>query len=676
MKKFFTFVILALVAVSVWGAGPILSESFNYELGDLYGNGGWIKYSTNANGPIQVVNSPLTFTDYQDNAVGYAVKLAGTNNSDQDLWKRMNTNVDPIKTGSVYASFLMKMESAGNYSGGIFFFTLASTGSTKDPGDGGSPSNQGRIFAAPSNNNGKFKLAITKNGGSIVTTSPETQTTELNLNETYLVILKYTWVVGTKNDNVQLWVNPTKAAEPSTATLTYTDANSADFSYGIIGVQLRQAGTSERDAPHVIIDQVRMATNWADLFVQATGGDTPSAPVITTSPNNIEFTNFKAGETNKKTISVTADKLTSDITITKTTDAITLSKTSITLEELAAGSVDVDVTIATTQETSFEDVITFTSGETTKEVNVTATVWEPTKEDVLSFEALLIKSSTKDVIYTYKGTSAKIMTVDEAGKQIVLVDNSEKMVNVLLTDAQWEEINPVAGMKVDKFVFTAELIFGITVRANCTPITLTFKDADYTREVTNLDYGTICVKGVVNPSVLANIDATFYKILYKEGDPEAPTNIVFEEVTELEDCVPYIFKPNSIGTMKFYVTQGSYSEARDQNGLIGTFEQMNITQGMYLIYNNMVCKAGTGCDVAANRAYINMSQVPTKEEGEPKAAPGMNRVSLVNPNGIPGSTTGCKTLNAKANYRKVMMGGNLVIINNDNKINVLGQTIK
>lgn len=670
MRKFFTFVICAVMAASAWGTGPILSESFSYELGALCGNGGWIKYGSNANGPIQLVNNPLTYADYQDNAVGYAAKLAGINNLDEDLWKRMDASVDPITSGSVYASFLMKMEDAG--SGGVFFLTMLTIGTAKEPSETYTTGvcNQPRIFAIPSTT-GKFKLAIVKNSSSFPTA--DGSFVELNLNETYLVVFKYTFVSGTKNDEVQLWINPVKASEPATATLSYPDDGSIDISKGIIGILLRQAGTDTKNAPNVIIDQVRMATNWADLFVQSTGGDTPSTdPIISTSPNNLEFTDFKVGETTKKSISVTAANLTEGITISKTSDAISLSKTSISLDELAAGSVNVDVTIADNQEEDFTDVITLTSGETVKEVTVTATVWEPEMKDIATFAFLLNESSTDGIIYNYIGTSAKIMTVDEASYQIVLRDNSAKTATVILTESQWNEINPVAGMKVSKFTFTA-VLSGVIVKATCTPIKLTFKDADFTREVISLNIGTICINGSVSADALAGVDATFYKILYKEGDPEAPTNIVFEEVDYLEENTPYIFQPNTIGTMKFYTSTAANSIPGNMNGLYGTFEAIDIEPGLYLISNNMICKAGTGCDLAANRAYIKMDEVPVQAQAN--KTPGRRTISLTNPDGY-AAPTGCQNIKANANYRKAMIDGQIVIMNNGNKKNIFGQTIK
>lgn len=684
MKKIFTCIFCALVAISLNATGPILSESFSYNLGNLYGNGGWIKYSTNANEPIQVINNPLTYTGYQDNAVGYAVELAGTNNKDQCLWKQFSA--DPITVGSVYYSFLMNMKSVGSNASGVFFATLVSEGKNNvSPGDGVSvPTTVGyeaRLFAGPSTNTGKFKLAVTKNGASITTSSPATQTMELDLATTYLVVVKYTWVKGTKNDIVQVWVNPNKDAEPATASLTATD-NSADLTYGIIGLELRQGGVvdsyTNRPAPDVIIDQIRMAQNWADLFVQATGGDTPSTdPIISPSPTNLTFENFKVGETNQKTISITAANLTEDITITKTTDAISLSKTSITLDELTAGSVSVEVTINANQEADFTDVITFTSGETVEEVNVTATVWEPAKEDVISFEALLNKTSTTDIIFTYKGTSARIFNVTKDNNQIVLIDNSGKTVTVQLTDALWENIQPSIGMKVKKFVFTAEFI-GTPSKAICTPTILEFKDADYTREVTNLNIGTICFKGIVNPSVLDNIDATFYKILYKQEYEGEVYNIVLEEVTELAENTPYIFQPNSIGTMKFYTTMGSEENAKSANGLIGTFTKIesavdNVLVGKYLIANNMFCKAGEYCSLAANRAYIDIDQVPTEENAAPKV--GMRHINLQNADArqLPTNLNETQTHNS---VRKAIINGQFVILHNNKAFNAIGAEIQ
>ena len=71
------FGILAIVALCGVPAQAerMLTENFEYELGNLYSQGGWLKYGTQAAGPVQVINNALTYPDYQDKAVGKAVHL-------------------------------------------------------------------------------------------------------------------------------------------------------------------------------------------------------------------------------------------------------------------------------------------------------------------------------------------------------------------------------------------------------------------------------------------------------------------------------------------------------------------------------------------------------------------------------------------------------------------------
>lgn len=42
-------------------AETYLSESFDYAVGNLYGNGRWAKYGKKTSSPLQVVDAPLSF---------------------------------------------------------------------------------------------------------------------------------------------------------------------------------------------------------------------------------------------------------------------------------------------------------------------------------------------------------------------------------------------------------------------------------------------------------------------------------------------------------------------------------------------------------------------------------------------------------------------------------------
>ena len=69
MKHFYTFKTMAtwllLLLVSLFALPSELAaqvsfrEDFNYPEGNLYGQGGWVRYGVNAEAPIQVVNKPL-----------------------------------------------------------------------------------------------------------------------------------------------------------------------------------------------------------------------------------------------------------------------------------------------------------------------------------------------------------------------------------------------------------------------------------------------------------------------------------------------------------------------------------------------------------------------------------------------------------------------------------------
>lgn len=677
MKKFFTFVICAVMALPVFSK-VIFKESFEQQGNELsvgttqddlvstdYTNW-YYKQVTGYNGLQVSSDANLTHANYCPETIGKGVLITARGCPEYRQFATINS-------GNIYMSALIKINSFPNSTKDVLLSLCQNKGS-------GTFDNFGRVYAYKTDNG--FQLGIAKYSEA---SGYIHYTEDLILGETYLIVVKYEIKEGTQNDSVTLYINPNSSTEPLTGYGTIPQiktgggseagANSKNDAPSFGAVCINQSANTPRD---MIIDELKVATTWADLGIS--DGDTPVVkPELDVTPSSIDFGKYISGQKYEKTFTVTGENLKEDITIgfKSPLSNISVSPTSIAKDnaDLASG-VTVTITVGEEREHDFSGSISVISGDLEKTVSVKGIEQVITYKDINQFSEFSADTETEDVIFTYKGTSAAISSIDEINQQIILKDVSNKTIAVQLSAAQWEGINPVVGMKIKELVFTAEKIIVPTLRILATPITISFKGPDFTREITNLDYGTICVKGIVQTATLESIDATFYKILYKEGDSDAPTNVVFEEVTELEENTPYIFKPNSTGTWKIYSKNAVSDQPNSENGLIGTFTNMTIEAGMYLIYNNMVCKAGTGCDLAANRAYINMSQVPTKEDGEPKAAPGMNRVSLVNPNGIPGSTTGCKTLNAKANYRKVMIGGNLVIINNDKKINVLGQTVK
>ncbi len=136
----------------------------------------------------------------------------------------------------------------------------------------------------------------------------------------------------------------------------------------------------------------------------------------------------------------------------------------------------------------------------------------------------------------------------------------------------------------------------------------------YVRDITlaegqEVKYGTICLDRTIEAADLAG--ATFYSIAGKKVNAnDVVTSIVLEEETEgLIAGYPYIFAATA-NVVAAYTGDVEATAAEANNGLVGSFEGIGVAEGMYLITNNTVKKCGTGCKIGANRAYINMDDVP------------------------------------------------------------------
>ena len=135
----------------------------------------------------------------------------------------------------------------------------------------------------------------------------------------------------------------------------------------------------------------------------------------------------------------------------------------------------------------------------------------------------------------------------------------------------------------------------------------------YSRATTPERYGTICLpRGAEKANVSG---ATFYSIAGKRLDgEELPSSIVLEEVDDLVAGQPYIFLASE-STLHVVYSGQIAEEAGRNNGLVGSYEECDVSEGMYLLSNNKIVKCGTGCGIDGNRAYINMAEVPEYVEG-------------------------------------------------------------
>lgn len=249
-------------------AERLLTENFEYELGNLYSQGGWLKYGTQAAGPMQVIDNALTYPDYQDKAVGNAVHLTQVA-SGEDLMRAVSETA--ISSGKVYLSALVKVNAVADDQYFLAFIQPTSAGIV----DKKTPPENTRLIASKGSADGKFVFKISRNSATLFES-----TEEFELGKTYLVVMSYEFKEGTKNDVVQLWVNPAVAStEPQpNATInsaTHTGADMKSFQ----AIELRQGSSATKVGPEVIVDAIRVGTAWTDLFDVAS-----TEPTMTVTP--------------------------------------------------------------------------------------------------------------------------------------------------------------------------------------------------------------------------------------------------------------------------------------------------------------------------------------------------------------------------------------------------------
>jgi hypothetical protein len=244
MKKTFVlfFVLTFLFSFSSY-AQLLLEENFDYPAGDTLLNHGWNITGTSTLNPVKVAASGLSYAGYLSSGIGNAASLTTTG---QDVNKQYT---DSVTIGSVYASFLVSVDSAKT--AGDYFLHL-----------GVNPTNTFDFFARTFVRlaaNGNLTFGISK---SSTTTIPASYGDSVyTTSTTYLLVIKYTFNDGAANDTINLFINPDiSGAEPSpnlTVATTQTDA----VSLGTIN--LRQG--SSTNAPGVIVDGIRVSTVWTDI---------------------------------------------------------------------------------------------------------------------------------------------------------------------------------------------------------------------------------------------------------------------------------------------------------------------------------------------------------------------------------------------------------------------------
>ena len=179
------------------------------------------------------------------------------------------------------------------------------------------------------------------------------------------------------------------------------------------------------------------------------------------------------------------------------------------------------------------------------------------------------------------------------------------------------------------------------------------------------EYGTLCLPmdGTIEGAIL-------YSVAGKEESDNTYIVLDEEEGNTIVAGKPYITQ--STATIYTVTMSGAHSAVQDGNGLVGTYETINLTPYAepstlnYVLNQNFFKKAGNNVTVGAYRAYLNWGAV----NAAPAQAPGARRIRMV----IEGKEveTGMETVTAMPKTTKVLIDGQLFIIREGKRYTLTG----
>ncbi len=258
-----------------------LTEDFDYEVGDLYQQGPWLKYGAGTKtNTINVGEGSLTYEGYSDKTSGNCVAIANTTSS-YSLQAAIKET--PLTEGSVYMSALINVQSAGD-SKDFLQFVRSASGGIVDKGYGMAG---GRLVIKAGDTEGTFKIGICRTRLTEASFSSE----EYELNKTYLIVLKYQFVDGDNNDAISLWVNPTDF-ETEPESLAGSSSFSSQDIPDVAGIALSQNSMKNGTWHDMKVDAIHVAGTWSDLFKEPSSGDEPDVMQQLPNRNIVVIENF------------------------------------------------------------------------------------------------------------------------------------------------------------------------------------------------------------------------------------------------------------------------------------------------------------------------------------------------------------------------------------------------
>ncbi len=400
-KSLSLFLSVAMMSTVAVKADVFISESFPYSAGNLNSQGTWVVSGSAGSNPINVQDGSLTYPGYQDEASGNCVVL------DMQMGKNACQNIfAPVGTdavaGPLYYSALVCVDEFPASLGkpGAIMALTGVNAYDGSYGDSLTGSEGGGLFVKKGNgdNTAVFGISRKSSPNGITATDVTWCDKEVAVGEVALVVVCYEKVDGDDNDLMSLWVNPaTDAAEPDVT------GGGEESLVDVRGIELCQRSAITSKNPQVTVDELRVATEWDEIF---TGSATPIVvPNVTFSENPINFGQVYCNISVERTLRVSATDLEGDITLTLgESGQVALSVMSISKEDaMSEDGFELTVTLSPVESRFFSDRITVsTPGMSDK---VLLIEWRPVPSFVATTFSQLCNEDVNDMtsVYIYRG---------------------------------------------------------------------------------------------------------------------------------------------------------------------------------------------------------------------------------------------------------------------------------
>ena len=427
MKKIFTLLCAAVIAVSTVNAEVLLQESFGQTTETLstsdnaFANEiaatGWT--NINGSGQIYMSSTDLTYAGYKSNS-----DATGSAEYKATFGKKVASPLSKIvNSGSIYAAAIINITastpSAAPGRDYLWAFTPAKTSIST----GGN--HFGRLCIQKADDS--FQFGVAKNAESAAYIS-YTETLPFG---TYLVVLEYQFVEGVKNDVIKLYLNPVKGEKPA-ATIeckqSYINPNtSADVGSGTKDDAAQLAAfmlySTSTNKAALLLDELKVVTDWSDLWE---AGEAPKTPTII-ADQSFSFGNVNVNEAANKNLTIKGSNLKGAISIASDNAQLVVSAASVTKEaaESAEGA-SVSLTLTATAAGEGSAKITLSSEDATnKVINVSWNAVAPVSKISIA-EAKKLAPDTEidlnDVVITRIFQDGLAFTVQDATGALNLAD--------------------------------------------------------------------------------------------------------------------------------------------------------------------------------------------------------------------------------------------------------------